>query len=248
MKEKEMSRTLVIGDIHGGFKALEQVLERAAVTEKDRLIFLGDYVDGWSESAAVIRYLMALDKRQACVFLKGNHESLFLTWLQTGEDNPTWLLHGGRATLTSYAQVNEIETATHQAFLARLKPYYIDADNRLFVHAGFTNMKGVTAEFFQEYLSWDRTLWEMALALDPNLPVESDYYPKRLKCYSEIFIGHTPVTNYGFTTPQHRANVWNIDTGAAFTGKITVMDLETKHFWQSDCVADLYPNEKGRNS
>ena len=42
-----MSRTLVVGDIHGGLKALEQALERANVTDKDKLIFLGDYVDGW---------------------------------------------------------------------------------------------------------------------------------------------------------------------------------------------------------
>jgi serine/threonine protein phosphatase 1 len=40
-------RTLVIGDIHGGLRAL-QILERAKVTTKDTLIFLGDYVDGWN--------------------------------------------------------------------------------------------------------------------------------------------------------------------------------------------------------
>ena len=40
-----MKRTLVIGDIHGGFKALQQVFERANITENDQLIFLGDYVD-----------------------------------------------------------------------------------------------------------------------------------------------------------------------------------------------------------
>lgn len=248
MKEKKMSRTLVIGDIHGGFKALKQVFERAAITEKDCLIFLGDYVDGWSESANVIQYLIGLEQRQSCVFLKGNHESLFLTWLQTRVDNPLWLLHGGQATLQSYALLSKVEIAEHLEFLLRLKPYHIDSENRLFVHAGFTNVKGVQAEFFQEYLSWDRTLWEMVLSMDPNLAFESVYYPKRLKCYSEIYIGHTPVTNYGFSVPQKRANVWNIDTGAAFTGKVTVMDLETKKFWQSDCVADLYPNEKGRNS
>ena len=63
-------RTLVIGDIHGGFKALLQVMERANVTTKDTLIFLGDYVDGWSESAQVIDYLIELDKKQRCVFIK----------------------------------------------------------------------------------------------------------------------------------------------------------------------------------
>ena len=43
-----MKKTFVIGDIHGGLKALIQVLERAEVTINDTLIFLGDYVDGWS--------------------------------------------------------------------------------------------------------------------------------------------------------------------------------------------------------
>ena len=41
------SRTLVIGDIHGGLKALVQVLDRATINENDTLIFLGDYVDGF---------------------------------------------------------------------------------------------------------------------------------------------------------------------------------------------------------
>ncbi len=41
-----MERTLIIGDIHGACKGLEQVLERAGLTADDRLIFLGDYVDG----------------------------------------------------------------------------------------------------------------------------------------------------------------------------------------------------------
>ncbi len=32
-------RTLAIGDIHGGLKALVQILDRAQVTENDTLIF-----------------------------------------------------------------------------------------------------------------------------------------------------------------------------------------------------------------
>ncbi|HAH34085.1 MAG TPA: serine/threonine protein phosphatase, partial [Flavobacteriaceae bacterium] len=39
-------RTLVIGDIHGGLKALQQVWKRAQISKEDTLIFLGDYVDG----------------------------------------------------------------------------------------------------------------------------------------------------------------------------------------------------------
>ena len=53
---RSMKRTLVIGDIHGALKALLQVFERARITADDKLIFLGDYVDGWSESAQVLDY------------------------------------------------------------------------------------------------------------------------------------------------------------------------------------------------
>ena len=53
-------KTFVIGDIHGADKALEQVLERAGVTKDDKLILLGDYVDGWSGSAKVIEKLLEL--------------------------------------------------------------------------------------------------------------------------------------------------------------------------------------------
>ena len=39
-------RTLVIGDIHGGYKALVQVMQRSKFNiHEDLLICLGDYVD-----------------------------------------------------------------------------------------------------------------------------------------------------------------------------------------------------------
>ena len=75
-------RTLVIGDIHGGLKALIQLLKRAEVTKEDNLIFLGDYVDGWSESAQVIQYLIELSEVNNCVFIKGNHDAWCEPWLQ----------------------------------------------------------------------------------------------------------------------------------------------------------------------
>ena len=65
-----MTRTLAIGDIHGGLRALEQILERAKVTQDDLLIFLGDYVDGWSESAQTVSFLIELSKTHNCIFMR----------------------------------------------------------------------------------------------------------------------------------------------------------------------------------
>lgn len=242
-----MSRTLVVGDIHGGYKGLVQLFERAKVRTADRLIFLGDYVDGWSESDKVVDFLLELEQTHSCLFLRGNHESLLTQWILTREEKPQWFKNGGDASVAAYKKLSEEEIARHLDFFQRLKNYHIDAENRLFVHAGFTNPRGIEAEFFEEYLYWDRTLWEMVMAMDPTLKQSDPLYPKRLKFHNEIYIGHTPVTHFGFDTPVNFANVWNIDTGAAFFGKITLMDIDTKEYWQSDTIADLYPTEEGRN-
>jgi serine/threonine protein phosphatase 1 len=94
---------------------------------------------------------------------------------------------------------------------------------------------------------WERTLWETALSLNEKLSVNDVYYPKRLTLYNEIYIGHTPVTRIGKTVPVQKACVWNIDTGAAFKGPLTIMNVDTKEFWQSEPLNELYSNERGRN-
>lgn len=241
-------RTLVVGDIHGGLKAVHQVFERASVRTADRLIFLGDYVDGWSESAGVIEWMMELRERQSCIFIKGNHDEWCEDWLRSGQANKTWLQHGGQATARSYASVEGTKRSQHLAFFESLQMFYTDEQNRLFIHAGFTSMHGPGHEFHTSNFSWDRTLWETALTMDRRLESDSPLYPKRLKLFKEIFIGHTPTLYFDVSIPMQGCNVWNVDTGAAFTGRLSVMDVDTKNFWQSDPLPMLYPNETGRNS
>lgn len=243
-------KKFVIGDIHGGLKALLQVLEKINFDPKDTLIFLGDFVDGWSESPAVLDFLIELEKKQPCIFIRGNHDELLLHWLLGNNekfDEKLWFQHGGQATVLSYQNIDAETKKKHINFLKSLHNYHLDENNKLFLHAGFSNSKGIENEYFKETFYWDRTLWEMVMCLDKTLAKDHIYYPKRLKLYEEIFIGHTPVTQIGENIPVRFANVWNVDTGAAFKGKLTLMDVDTKEFWQSDALPDLYPNEKGRN-
>ena len=239
-------RTLVIGDIHSGFRALEQVLERATITPADRLIFLGDYVDGWSEAVETVDFLIELDETHSCVFLRGNHDELCLKWLADDEFNPMWIQHGGQSTMDSYTKADDSVKDIHIMFYENLTNYYLNDENRLFLHAGFTNLKGVEHEYLPHVFYWDRTLWELAVSLDEEIQENDSKYPKRLSHYKEIFIGHTPITKMGISPPLKAANVWNMDTGAAFKGPLSIMDVNTKEVWQSDPVHTLYPGEEGR--
>jgi len=242
-----MSRTLVIGDIHGALKALKEVLEKADVKPEDQLIFLGDYVDGWSDSANTLDFLIALKQHQQSIMLKGNHDDLILHWLKTGETNSKWLQHGGQSTITAYKEINKTHKQKHADFIERLPHYHIDEENRLYVHAGFANLHGPDYEYYKNTVYWDRTLWEMALAMNPKLEKNDPKYPVRLKLFNEIYIGHTPTNRYGKHTPMQAQNVYNIDTAAAYKGPLTIFDVDSKHYWQSTPVHKLYSGEKGRN-
>ena len=191
--------------------------------------------------------MIELKTTNNCIFIRGNHDELLLDWLTKTKDNPLWYHHGGESTVLAYANVNAETIKNHIKFIQSLQNYHLDEQNRLFIHAGFTNMNGVDYEYFPRLFYWDRTLWETALALDKKMKQDDLLYPKRLTLYEEIYIGHTPVSRIGKTTPVRMANVWNVDTGAAFKGPLTIMDVYTKEFWQSEPLPNLYPSEKGRN-
>jgi len=240
-------RTLVFGDIHGGFKALAQLFDKIDVKKEDHLIFLGDYVDGWSESFETMAFLLKLSKLQPCIILKGNHDYYLEIYLDDKENHPHWLKHGGQSTYDQYKLLDEKTRDLHLAFLKSMPLYHIDDQQRLFVHAGYTSMHGPDYEHHQSNFFWDRTLWETAVSANSSFQKNHLLFPKRLKHFKEIYIGHTPTLHLQSTKPMHKVNVWNMDTGAAFTGQLSAMDIDTKEIWQSDRLVELYPNENGRN-
>jgi serine/threonine protein phosphatase 1 len=89
-----------------------------------------------------------LNTTNNCIFIRGNHDELVLHWLKDNKDNPLWHKHGGEATV----KVMKVDDSTKQlhTILLSLDDYYLDKKNRLFVHAGFTNMNGVAYEFFSK--------------------------------------------------------------------------------------------------
>jgi len=62
-----------------------------------------------------------------------------------------------------------------------------------------------------------------------------------------VFVGHTTTQKpYPDMKPVHASNVWNLDQGAGWSGKLTLMNIDTKEYFQSDLVTELYPDELGR--
>lgn len=246
-------RTFVIGDIHGAYKALVQCLERSGFNkEEDLLITLGDLVDGWSEVVQVVDELLTIKNR---IDIRGNHDQWFMDWYLTGIAKQVWLSQGGQATFDAYTKlISEDIDKFHlhiDNLFNRQDFYYLDGCNRLFVHGG-CNWKIPLEENRMDDLMWDRHMYEVALYHEVMKRVND--IDNKFSLYNEIFIGHTTTQyklnwrfpDYG-TNPIHATNLWNLDTGAGWSGKLSIMNVETKEFWQSDLVTELYKGERGRD-
>jgi len=229
-------KEFVIGDIHGGHKALLQCFDRSKFDyDNDLLICLGDVVDGWPETPQCIEELL---KIRNLIYIIGNHDVWAKAWLDSGEEEYLWLSQGGQATKDAYLNNQQLLTK-HRSFFDIAKSYYIDDKNRLFVHGGFDPSIDIKLQS-QTDITWDRSLFETARLKGYNGP------DKKITKYSEVFIGHTSTISFGIKEPIKMCEVWNLDTGGGWEWKLSIMDINTKEYWQSDIVSKLYPNIRGR--
>ncbi|GGG30478.1 metallophosphoesterase family protein [Pontibacter amylolyticus] len=236
-------KRFVISDSHGGYKALVQCLERCGFDKgKDQLIFLGDVVDGWSETKESIDLLLKL---KHLVYLLGNHDQWALKYY-TGQltqeaELKSWLRQGGAATVASYGESKSMPPE-HLELLQQAKLYLVTDDNLLFVHAGFDTSKPLTeTDVFT--LIWSRDF------IENHYRSYQKGKPFHINGYKEVYIGHTPtiLLDKKQTTPLRMDNLILLDTGAGYTGRLSIMDIDSQQVWQSDPVMTLYPQEEGRS-
>lgn len=234
-------RRLVLGDVHGAYKALKQVFERANFDyNQDQLIIIGDIVDGWPESKQCIDELL---KVKNFIFILGNHDVWAWDWMEDGLMPKTWLTQGGKETIKSYGLswygelIKPDVPIEHVQFFKRGYPYYLTDDNKLFVHGGYELDKPLDEQGWKK-LTWDRSLYEKAQEQHEKLGVNSKLTP-----YDEVFIGHTTTEKISLE-PVKFCEVWNVDQGAGWGGKLTLMDVDTKEIWSSDKVKTLYEEVK----
>lgn len=225
----------VIGDIHGRKEALLQCLTRSNFDlNKDTLVVLGDVADGGYNTYEVVEYLL---KVRNLVYVIGNHDEWFMNHIRSGWADEIWLQQGGCNTLESYgakckaahsfADDSKVDTrglkipVTHQDFFNR-GVYYIVIDNMLFVHGGINPAIPKLESQSKHDLVWDRHLINYAKE-------------NKVQDFDKVFVGHTTTELINKTTlPIKYNNLWCMDTGAGWTGKLTIMNIDTEEYWQSD--------------
>lgn len=210
-------RTFAIGDIHGCLDKLEDLLDKIQPAAEDTLVFLGDYIDRGEDSKAVLDRLIALAATRHCIFLRGNHEDMFLSYLEWGQNRDLYLANGGDTTLQSYARRDASPAAVarslpleHREFFEHLKWYFEDP-HYIYVHAGLR--PGIPLA------DQDRTdlIW-----------VRDEFIAAPTRLAKKVIFAHTP-----FRQPFVRPDKIGIDTGAVYGGPLTALELPAERFWHS---------------
>jgi len=210
-------RTLAIGDIHGCNVALTCLLEQVKPRADDQIIFLGDYIDRGPESRAVINAMIGMTAICTPVFLRGNHEVMLLNARTDELKASVWQSCGGLETLFSYdaaydpawpAKIPE----THWKFFEDTVRYF-ETNDHIFVHAS------LDAEVDMADQPHWLLHWEFVERMKPHKS------GKRVICgHSHQYSGQILDLGFGVC----------IDTGAAYGGWLTCLDITTGQWWQAN--------------
>lgn len=237
-------RTFAIGDIHGCYDELyalvtHLIVEQGLKPEKDRVVFLGDYIDRGPNTKKVLETLIEWEERYPhWQFLYGNHEDLMLDALIYGgkiyHSYDLWWNQGGKE--TAYSYIPKSRTKYEMAITRpedcipyehidwlRKRPFYFEDENYFFVHAGVLpntsleeikfHLNQVTNNDVKQAVIWARDLF-----------IDSDY-----NWGKKVIFGHTARPPF---EPIVMNNKIGIDTASCNPkGKLTAIELPTEKFY-----------------
>lgn len=239
-----MGRLLTLTDIHGCYLTVKAMVEeKLKPTSDDTLIFLGDYCDRGDKVFETVEYMIELSKQYNCIFIKGNHEMMWLDYLK-GEsrlhDVQMFFYNGGKSTLNSYC-ANIIDPLDekpmrpgngltfadlpqdHQDFYNNLVVFH-EIDEFVFVHAG------VNPVFSLE----DQEEHDMIWIRDQFL-----YHPIEPLVDRVVVHGHTPMERYELAQYNEKNKTLgriNLDSGCVFGEVLTAMDVRTRLKYTQKCL------------
>ncbi|WP_353626396.1 metallophosphoesterase family protein [Bacillus sp. JCM 19041] len=223
-----MDKVFVIGDIHGCYNELVELLQYWN-KENEQLVFLGDYIDRGQDSLAVVQLVQSLVHSGNAIALKGNHEDMFIDWLEE-RNAERFLRNGGSETIRSFLGTTKerdtrraiMEAFSDEVFFLAGLPLYHEWGDFLFVHAGV-----------------DLTLhdWKKSTIKD-LLWIRDPFHIGENQTGKRIIFGHTPVQ---MLHPDDCAEPWTspcgtkigIDGGLVFGGKLhgVKIDSANKFEW-----------------
>lgn len=237
-----------IGDIHGGIRLLESLLEHVLRFQPEQIVFLGDYIDRGPYSKEVVDLILGMEVPVTC--LMGNHEMMMLNALEDlGYGNSPielWYYNGGEATLqsfgsTSFFSFQSTMETVYLDFFRNLKMSHVVQVDKQFkilgTHAGISPAIPLEDQLrMKDYHALNRYL--MTRHIDPGdsfLWIRDAFFNSPSNLWEGYLVvhGHTPNLKLKrFISSNGQKNFFFIDNDLCIrkdgsTGKIISVDIDS---------------------
>jgi serine/threonine protein phosphatase 1 len=125
----------VVGDVHGCFYTLENLVEKIRKNYPKTLIYcVGDLVDRGNNSYEVFEYISS----EKIIFTPGNHDYMFYFNFQDSKSlmAKSWRYNGSETTIASY--LSKPDRLSQHLNLIVSSPLFLDLDDCFISHAGIS--------------------------------------------------------------------------------------------------------------
>ena len=245
-KEDEHGPFDIIGDIHGCFDELHQLLTKLDYNIQHKpsetggtyqvtpptgrkAIFLGDLVDRGPKTPEVLRLVMDMVEANQAICIPGNHDVKLVKKLR------------GKNVKLKHGLVESIEQLSHESdafrervieFLDGLISHYVLDDGKLVVaHAGMIeSYQGRASGRVRQFALYGETIGETD---EFGLPIRYDWAAE-YRGRAMVVYGHTPVPDTEWLN-----NTLCLDTGCVFGGKLSALRYPEREIVQVD-AAQVY--------
>ncbi len=231
----------IIGDIHGCFDELVELLEKLGYEKASetggvpdsfvhphnrKVVFLGDLVDRGPKIPQVLRLVMKMTSEGRALCVPGNHEVKLMRKLR-GKD--VKLTHGLQQTVDQLeAETPEFKTAIASFIDDLVSHYVLDAGKLVVAHAGLKEtMQGRGSGAVRSFALFGETTGETD---EYGLPVRHNWAAE-YRGKATVVYGHTPVPEAEWLN-----NTICIDTGCVYGGKLTALRYPERDIVQVDAL------------
>jgi hypothetical protein len=202
-------RMIVLGDIHGCYDELRELLTKLNLSAADRVVSVGDLIVKGPQSRAVLDLFIGEPRFGAVI---GNHDLALLRYWRGETDKLKPAQERARAEL-------EPERARYENYLAGL-PALIDLGTHVVVHAGVRPDVPLAAQSLED-LTELRTL-----GADRTNRTGQAWYEVYNGPQTVLF-GHWPAS-----PPRSGRFAQGLDTGCVYGYQLTAYVLESREFVQ----------------
>lgn len=221
--QNNIGRDFIVGDLHGCFDALREAMSEVNFNEdKDRLFSVGDLVDRGTQSEEAIDWIA----KSWFHAVRGNHEQMAIDVYNNSWPIDNYISNGGRWFTKLSPERQELFAQIFETL-----PVAIEINNQIgkvgIVHADCPCKSWW--QFIDDLQTVEENdLNDIGLISEMNVVQKAVWSRTRFQRHDDsiiesverVYVGHTPIKEWMIL-----GNVYFIDTGCVFGGKLTLLEI-----------------------